>query len=388
MDDKTKNSRRNFLKRSGTAVTTTMLVGGLGIAQAAQASDSDSGKIGDGECDSEVIHTVPGNWRFTDSDVKLAEEIQQNLPDTMFDFHVHIYRVDDMNAKSPNFILEGPGVASVEEWRKHVGRQVDEKRLRGGLFMPYITPECDIAKANEFLFEQLKNHPKNRGLLLVSPTSPRDSVKAWLNEPGIVGFKPYYMFSTETPVSESSIEGYAPDWMWRMADERGLIITIHLVRKDALADPGNQAYLRQQCTKYPHAKIVLAHCGRGFHAPNTLKGIKNISDLQNVWFDTAALCEADSIVAVLKTFGAQKLLWGTDFPISEIRGKAITIGDNFYWLTPDMPGWEEIASCNPTLIALESLRAVCEAVDYLNLNESDIHDIFYGNAIRLLKIVE
>lgn len=352
-------------------------VGGLNAAE--DKSDSDSKR-------SEAMGSVPGNWSFTEYDADLAKQIQTSLPKKMFDFHAHIYRVEDMNVTAPHFVLEGPCVASIDEWRKHIGRQVGVERLCGGLFMPNVSPECDIAKSNEFVFEQLKSNPGSRGLILVAPHSPKDDVEAWLSKPGIVGFKPYFFFSTETPVAESSIEGYAPDWMWRMADERDLIMTIHLVRKGALSDSGNQDYLRQQCAKYPRAKIVLAHCGRGFHAPNTLKGLKGIGDLKNVWFDTAALCESDSIVAVVKAFGVKRLLWGTDFSVSEIRGKAITIGDTFFWLSSDMKGWEEIASCNPTLISLESLRAVCEAADCLDLTESDRNDIFYGNAVRLLKI--
>jgi glutamate-1-semialdehyde 2,1-aminomutase len=336
----------------------------------------------------ETPQTAPGNWSFTEYDAKLAGELQRRLPAKVFDFHAHIYRVEDMKVTPPNFVLDGPAVAPIAAWRKHIGRQVGEGRLSGGLFMPNVSPTCDIAKSNEFVFEQLKANPNSRGLLLVTPKTPQADVKAWLDRPGIVGFKPYYMFSTETPVAESSIEGYAPDWMWRMADQHGLIMTIHLVRKGALSDPGNQSYLRQQCSKYPRAKIVLAHCGRAFHAPNTLKGLKGlkgIAGLQNVWFDTAAICESGSIVAVIKAFGVKKLLWGTDFSISEIRGKAITIGDNFFWLSPDVPGWKEIAPCNPTLIGLESLRAVCEAADTLDLKDSDISDIFFGNAMSLLK---
>lgn len=336
----------------------------------------------------QAVNSVPGNWGFTAYDAELAKQIQTRLPSKLFDFHAHIYRVDDMHVTAPHFVLDGPHTASIEEWRKHIGRHVGEDRLRGGLFMPNVSSESDIAKSNEFLFEQLKRNPESRGLILVAPHSPKSDVETWLGKPGIVGFKPYFFFSTETPVGESSIEGYAPDWMWRMADERGLIMTIHLVRKGALSDPGNQDYLRQQCGKYPHAKIVLAHCGRGFHAPNTLRGLKGIGDLKNVWFDTAALCESDSIAAVVKAFGVQKLLWGTDFSVSEIRGKAITIGDSFFWLTAETKGWEEVAPCNPTLIGLESLRAVCEAADSLDLTESDRNDIFYGNAMRLLKTAQ
>jgi glutamate-1-semialdehyde 2,1-aminomutase len=334
----------------------------------------------------ETHQTVQGNWSFTDYDATLAGELRRRLPARLFDFHAHIYRVEDMRISPPDFLLEGPAVAPIDAWRRHIGRQVGERRLSGGLLIPYVSPNCDIAKANAFVLEQLKANPASRGLLLVTPRTAKDYVKAWLDQPGIVGFKPYYMFSTETPGAESSIEGYAPDWMWRMAHQRGLIMTIHLVRKGALSDPGNQAYLRQQCSKYPRARIVLAHCGRAFHAPNTLKGLKGIAGLKNVWFDTAAICESDSIVAVIKAFGAKRLLWGTDFPVSEIRGKAITIGDNFFWLSPEVAGWKEIAPCNPTLIGLESLRAVCEAADALDLNASDMNDIFFGNAMSLLKL--
>ena len=356
-----------------------MLPGSANTAESKAPSNSDA---------SEEIQAVPGNWSFTDSDAKLANEIQRRLPAKMFDFHAHIYRVDDMNVSPPNLALEGPRVASVEEWRKYIGRQVGNSRLRGGLFMPNVSPTCDIAKANAFIFEQLKSNPGSRGLILVTPNSPWEKVESWVRMPAIVGFKPYYLFSTETPVAESSIKGYAPDWMWRMADDRSLIMTIHLVKKGALSDPGNQDYLRQQCSKYPRAKIVLAHCGRAFHAPNTLKGLKGICGLKNVWFDTAAICESDSIVAVVKAFGVKKLLWGTDFSVSEIRGKAITIGDNFFWLSPDMPGWKQIVPCNPTVIGLESLRAVYEAADALDLKESDLNDIFYGNAMSLLPMAE
>lgn len=354
----------------------------IGRLHAAEDANDSNGEV------QAAANVATGSWGFTKYDAELAQQLQQRLPDKTFDFHAHIYRVDDMHVQSPHFVLDGPHTASVDEWRKHIGRHVGEGRLRGGLFMPNVSPESDIAKANEFLFEQLERNPESRGLILVAPNSPVDDVKEWLSRPGIVGFKPYFFFSTETPVAESSIEGYAPDWMWRMAEERGLIMTIHLVRKGALADPGNQVYLRQQCAKYPRAKIVLAHCGRGFHAPNTLKGLDGISGLENVWFDTAAICESDSIVAVLKAFGVKRLLWGTDFSISEIRGKAITIGDSFFWLTAETKGWDEVVSCNPTLIGLESLRAVCEAADCLDLTASDRNDIFYGNAVRLLKMQE
>ncbi len=331
---------------------------------------------------------VPGNWMFTASDASFSRAMQRRLPPKVFDAHAHIYRLADMHIEPPHFALEGPCEASCAEWQTHIERPLGAGRLSGGLLMPYIWPPCDLPQANAFLIDQLKSRPDLRGLLLVSPSLCAEQVTAWLAEPGIVGFKPYYFFSTESPTADSSIEGYAPDWMWRMADERGLLMTLHLVRKDALSNPGNQAQLRDKCTKYPNAKIILAHCGRSFHAPNALPGLRGIRDLPNVWFDTSCICESGPIIAVLKVFGAKRLLWGSDFPVSQIRGRAITLGDAFFWLSPAIPGWSDATACNPMLVGLESLRAVYEAADILDLSESDISDIFFGNVVRLLDTVK
>ena len=124
-----------------------------------------------------------------------------------------------------------------------------------------------------------------------------------------------------------------------MAHERGLAITLHLVRDAALADPGNQRDLRSFCTRYPNARLILAHAARGFHAPNTVNGLAGLRGLENVWFDTSGICEPEAFQAILTGFGPRRLLWGSDFPVSEIRGRCVTVGEGFAWLQPDTVLW-------------------------------------------------
>lgn len=57
--------------------------------------------------------------------------------------------------------------------------------------------------------------------------------------------------------------------------------------------------------------------------------------LDNVVIDTSAICETESFRAALKAFGPRRILWGSDFAVSELRGRCVTTGDYFYWLHPD-----------------------------------------------------
>ena len=76
---------------------------------------------------------------------------------------------------------------------------------------------------------------------------------------------------------------------------------------------------------------------------------------------------------------------GSDFPISQIIGRSVTLGDGFFWLQPDTCDYENAKNCkSPAIVALESLRALKEAAGYFGLSSEDIQNIFYANAINLL----
>ncbi len=325
------------------------------------------------------------NWTHTDLDGKTALDLRRFLPDRVFDAHAHVYRVADLNLQEPGLFSQGPSEVSVEVWRKHSARIVGKSRLQGALFLGTPTPLCDMDQVNDYLIAQLEMEPGNRGSICISPEYSREKVSRYLRHPQIVGFKPYHVFSREKPTFQASIASYLPEWAWEMADEHGLVITLHMVRNLALADPDNQRQIRQMCLKYPKARLILAHAARGFHVPNTINGLPAIKALENIWFDMAAICEPEAIVAILHEFGPRKLLWGSDFPVSEIRGRAVTVGDGFAWLQPDTVNWDRVSpECHPVLVGLESLRAVKQAADNFGLNEDDLQDIFCDNALRLL----
>ena len=134
-----------------------------------------------------------------------------------------------------------------------------------------------------------------------------------------------------------------PERTWEIVNEQAGIIMLHLVKEKALTDAENQEAIREMCEKYPRAKLVLTHAGRGFHAPNTLKGLPALNGFENVWFDVSAVCEATTIRAILERFGPRKLLWGSDFPVAINRGKCVTVGDGFFWIVKDSVNWDDLS---------------------------------------------
>ena len=334
------------------------------------------------------VYIMVENWTYTDLDRKIARELQAFLPDRVFDAHMHVYRVADLKMEGPSLFSQGPPKLAVEDWRKTIGRIIGESRLQGGLVIGTPTVACDIDRVNDFVVTQVEMDGGSRGSILISPECSQEKVTAYLQNPRIVGLKPYHVFSNESPTFQASIASFVPEWAWEMAHALGSVITLHIVKDLALADPENQGYIRQMCIKYPNAKLILAHAARGFHAPHTAKGLWALRGLDNIWFDMSAICEPEAMVAILREFGPRRLLWGSDFPCSEMRGKAVTVGDGFVWFHPDNVSWDEMPTgCQPTLISLESLRATIQAADDFGLNEDDLQDIFCDNAWRLLDIV-
>ena len=100
-----------------------------------------------------------------------------------------------------------------------------------------------------------------------------------------------------------------------------------------------------------------------------------------------AMTEAGAFEAIVETMGHEKLMYGTDFHVSHIRGRCVAVGDSFHWLYADeMDLDEKHIALQPVLVGLESLRSIRLACQRLKLSERQIEDIFYGNAASLLEI--
>src|SRR5262249_30091343 len=127
------------------------------------------------------------------------------------------------------------------------------------LSFPFPFPHpCDFAASNAFLAAELRADPQSSGLSLVHPGMSADQVEAETERHGFLGFKPYRFYSSTGDAVNCRITDFMPEHQIAVAHRRGLIIMMHVSKRDAIADPENVADLLRLCETYPNAKWILA----------------------------------------------------------------------------------------------------------------------------------
>ncbi len=325
---------------------------------------------------------------FQKSDLEAIKMLEDFLPDNIYDAHAHLFDTDYM-----------PGVATynnerarcgLEEYRATVGNMLaDPKNLRLNIIPFPHKSMADIdsencKKSDSFLIRQLEKDVNNVGEIIVRPNETAEQLKSRMVHPNIKGFKCYHVMANKPQTWNCNIEEYLPESAWQLADEKGLYITLHMVKDLALADPANQKYIVEMAKKYPHAILILAHAARSFAAWTGIDSVERVAHLENVWFDFSAVCESPAMIQIIKRAGIKRCLWGSDYPVCQTRGKAISLGNSFYWIYEnDIERFSTATPIDHWFVGLENLMAVRQAAILADCSRSDIEDLFYNNAARL-----
>ena len=77
-------------------------------------------------------------------------------------------------------------------------------------------------------------------------------------------------------------------------------------------------------------------------------------------------------------------MYGSDYPVSQMRGKAISLANGFKWLNQSSAKSQDSSFGEFTLVGIESLLALQVAAQLCSLKASDLEYIFYKNASHLL----
>lgn len=328
-------------------------------------------------------------FEYTDADRALFDRFLKSfVPPDGFDSHAHIYDLRHLAPKATDADFAGrPEIdhdVLVECMRQWMGDCV----IRDGLYFPFPIKHLDSYAANEFIAGTLKERPGSRALMIVRFQDDPATVEDQLLRHRFAGFKVYHVFASRPDTFNSEQGEFLPEWAWELADKHGLAITMHMVLSRALSDPRNASYIREHCLRYPGAKLILAHAARGFNARHTVDAIDTLRGLENVWFDSSAVCEAAAFEAIIRAFGTTRLMYGSDFPVSELRGRAFSVGDGFYWLYDHNATWDGWPHAKPELVGIESLLAFQQACRTMCLNDADVERLFGGNARQMLGLTK
>ena len=323
-------------------------------------------------------------WRATDQDRELfRRELDGFVPGSIFDAHVHLYKVDYFPQDDvPKGLLAGPRVVDADVYLDHMDEMLPGRTIRGLVF-PFPRAGLRMAEANRFAAEEAGRIPNSRAQMMVAPGDDPEMIRETVRSLGLSGLKCYHLYSPVRPTFESPIEAFLPEEQVRVAHEEKLSITLHIVKPRSLADPENQRTLRRYAETYPDMRLILAHAARGFNPHHTAEGIGSLAGLPNVYFDTGAVTDYGAIEAIVQTIGHHAVLYGSDFPVSHTRGREIALSDTFVWLHEgDFPP-SPYGPAHVAFVGFESLRVHKLAARHLRLTDAQVEDIFYGNAARL-----
>ena len=242
----------------------------------------------------------------------------------------------------------------------------------------------NLEKGDAFVAEELLAHPENVAEILIRPEETAEEIERRLVHPRIRGLKCYHTLLGRRDTMFSDVEEYLPEAAWEVAEKRGLVITLHLVKDAALSDPKNLSYIIDHAKRYPHATLILAHAARAFAAWTGIEAIDSVAGLDNVWYDFSSVCESPAMLRILQRAGVEKCMWGSDYPICRGRGKPISLADTFYWIMErDLERFSSGNTLHHWFIGIENLMATRQACILADLNEDRVEDLFYGNAARL-----
>lgn len=316
-------------------------------------------------------------------------ELDSFVPDHVCDAHMHLWAVSQLPPAGYDTFRElETDTIDLPTYRKWMEEMLPGRSVDGGLILPGSVGAIgdQVAAQNAFTASEVAANPGWRGAMLVTPDMDPEFVRGEVRRLGLRGLKCYHVQSARTPSWEADIPEYLPEAQVRVAHEEGLCITLHMVKARAVADPSNQHWIRRYCESYPNMQLILAHAARGFNPYHTVEGLAALRGLPNLWCDMAAVADVGACEAVIEILGHDRLLYGTDFPISHLRGRCVAVGDGFLWLYDDTLDWTAASfePLEPVFVGLESLRVLKQAAWHCRLTDAEVEDIFRNNVRRLL----
>jgi len=336
---------------------------------------------------------------YTDVDREFwAAHLEDFVPRRVIDAHVHL--VDASHCLRPAtdeqrrqfWVGEVAEPISAEQFVRaqatcYPGRQMSY------VCFGTVSLDWDIDASNAYISRQAAGR-QWAGLVVLKPDWPVEQLVAQLDQPGIIGVKPYYSMipgdaGTHEGNMEANIFDFLPHRHLEVLDSRSAWVTLHVPKARRLGHPDNIREIRELRRRYPRISLVIAHLGRSYTQPHAIEGLLPLAEDEGLYFDNSAVLNPAVHRIALKRIGPRRILYGTDNPIFYMRGRRSWQGKTYINHTSypfrfntnrEAPDIEAAY----TLYIYEALRAIKDVCSELSLSRQDVEDIFHNNAARLI----
>src|SRR5262245_29345063 len=189
--------------------------------------------------------TLPPLQR-TDLDRRIwEEELEDFVPRRIFDIHTHVYRwafytAPDKETSAFGALLGETFAEATWDLADACDRLLMPGREVHRLSFPFPFPHpCDFEASNVFLAAEVRKDPQSAGLMLVHPGMPAEHLEEQVERHGFLGFKPYRFYAASGDVVNCGITDFMPEHQIAVADRSGLLIMMHLLKRNELGEPDN-----------------------------------------------------------------------------------------------------------------------------------------------------
>jgi uncharacterized protein len=346
------------------------------------------------------MSTVPIEIRPVDRRF-YEERLRGFLPPAIIDVHTHVW-LERFRAAAPG------GPARTVTWPARVARDqpiealIETYRLMlpgqsvtPVLFANALDPADDLDGGNAYVADAAARHGCP-ALLFARPQWPAEALEARLAAGKFAGVKVYLSLADAVlPADEIRIFDFLPPHQLDVLQKRGGVVMLHIPRRDRLRDPVNLAQLLELEQRWPAVKLIVAHVGRAYCAEDIGPAFEVLKPAARMTFDLAANTNAEVFRRLLDAVGPQRVVFGSDLPITRMRMRRICERGRYVNLVPrglygDVAGDPHMREVNGaeaealTLFLYEELDAFRRAAEAAGLGRPDIEAVFHANAAQLL----
>jgi hypothetical protein len=323
-------------------------------------------------------------------------EIAPMLPPRVLDFHAHTWTARNWRElpwtsrrKGGAYMVTQPDYTPAMLLAD--GRRCFPDRAYHAVCFGNPSPVSDWARDTAYVTAAARRHAPLFPLVIGGRELkiPRERYEQAFAVGGFYGFKVFLNWLGDH-YGDKRVEEMIGPVEIALANERRLIVLLHVPRAGRLADPVVQRGVRWLSRECPEASIVLAHAGRCYMPAEMKAGIAAVKKLANVSLDLSMVMDPVVVQLALDAIGPGRLLFATDFPVAAMRGRRVRVMD--HWVDVVLPGYPASAyrvagAVRATFMAWEICLAIRWAAELAGLSRRDVHAIFWDNGRRRLAAV-
>lgn len=329
------------------------------------------------------------SMKFKTSELDLIDFFSKWLPEEIIDCHIHCNQSDfikPMSEKTYQHMISTFPSFTLEE-SETVNSLFYMNKKVSSLRFPHVFRDLDQKKANKYLLENSRS--SDRIAIFGLPEDIPYTIKL-LSHPRTSALKMYYSY---TEPNAKYIYECFPREILDEAERLGIPVIMHLPRVITKSKDD----LLQTIKDYPKLKVVVPHLGSTKFVISDLENTYNeLATKTNIFLDTSLNPSYEVVKLALKTFGVDRVMFGSDAPLNLIRsipyihpqkGQRIITEYKYHWLDEKEYGEYKNMAKDLVHVHWNCLLAIKRAVEDYPQNQHELikQKIFYKNAKTFFK---